>query len=163
MRKDSRQNIIQHHSLLKGLTFTKSQHYLFLFPFVCMGVCILLVCQLLCGCVGFICLVMGCLFIMFVLGLILCLLSPFHTKAIQQGSFAKLCKLLQNVPCVKGQQLCMFFCKVSSNIATFYNQAKTKQGTPVKLLSCEQHSSVPSLFFYMRVSLYSFFLLSLFI
>ena len=30
-------------------------------------------------------------------------------------------------------------CKILSNLATFYNHAENKQGTPVKLLSCESH------------------------
>ena len=33
--------------------------------------------------------------------------------------------------------LSKFSCIIFSNIAMFYNHAKIKQGTPVKLLSCE--------------------------
>ena len=69
-------------------------------------------------------------------------------RAIQQGSLAKLqrgCTILQNVPHVKGQQFSLpssSLAKSCQTLIILFNHAKNKQGTPVKLLSCEQQFSL---------------------
>ena len=67
--------------------------------------------------------------------------SSFRMRGNQLGSLAKLQQstILQNVPILQFLLLSKFSCKILSNVATFYNHAIIKQGTPVKLVSCEQH------------------------
>ena len=66
--------------------------------------------------------------------------NPVHMRAIEQGSLAKWYhgfKIL-NVPRVKGQlSVQVILQNLVFYIATFYNHAKIKQGTLVKLLSYE--------------------------